>query len=307
MTDTGFIVRNDTDLVTIFEPGSGGPATNFIGKDGNDLNTRFAPFVSGGTNAGVTGYKVGTTDLSELFMKKGTGNFSFLSSTSVSFTYTGTSITGSVSVVGFENTVTVTPVKSGNTYTITGLSTFKHGQKYQITWMDGATLRSYYGLYVGINNDYVAGMGGSTGDENNKFNVITRALTSYVPRIPPVSGSSSYIGGIRIKGLKINILKSNFGGVRLEGPINYKITSVNDNNNQIYNNNTTEVTPFTNSPKFPSVFGDVDTYNNYFYIRIYDNDTNQYVFSGYIVCFSAPPVDNINGIFTLYELKTDLY
>ncbi len=307
MTDTGFIAQNGADLVTIFEPGSGGPATNFIGKDGNDLNTRFAPFVAGGTNAGVTGYKVGTTDLSELFMKKGTGNFSFLSSTSVSFTYTGNSITGSVSVVGFENTVTATPVKSGNTYTITGLSTFKHGQKYQITWMDGATLRSYYGLYVGSSNDYVAGMGGSTGDENNEFNVITRALSSYVERIPRVSGSSWYIGGIRIKGFKIKSLKGIADDIRLEGPINYKITNVNDNTNQIYKNTTTEVTPFTNSPKFPSVFGDVDTYNNYFYIRIYDNDTSQYVFSGYIVCFSRAPVDNINGIFTLYELKSSLY
>jgi hypothetical protein len=75
MSDTGFIARNGTDLVTIFEPGSGGPATNFIGKDGNDLNTRFAPFVAGGTNAGVTGYSVKQSDssykdLANIFMKK---------------------------------------------------------------------------------------------------------------------------------------------------------------------------------------------------------------------------------------------
>ena len=59
-----------TDIRTLFQPGSGGAATNYkIG--GADLNTIFAPYVSG-PKAPVTGYKIAGVDFADRFAKVST-------------------------------------------------------------------------------------------------------------------------------------------------------------------------------------------------------------------------------------------
>ena len=306
MSDTGFISKGTTvDLVTIFEPGSGGPATNFIGKDSYDLNTRFAPFVAGGTNADETGYKVGNTDLSELFMKKGNdvvngfANLIFISSTSASFTYTG-NITSIVSLVYEGNTVTSLPVMNGNTYTITGLPIFIHGIIYKIIWNQ----HSCQGLYVGEFTDFQHVMM-STGDENNDFNIYTYGLSSYVPRINPEPGRSLNVGGIIIKSVKLSMVypddpdnPNRFYLFRLEGAPPYIITNQNDHSINLYPNHTTSVTPMTT---IPASFSNV-SWQSYFYIRILVESTC--IFSGFLYCNlnSLNGSTNIAPIWRVYEL-----
>ena len=303
MSDTGFIALNGADLVTIFEPGSGGSATNFIGKDGYDLNTRFTPFVSGGTNAELTGYKVGIDDLSYLFMKKsnevvnGFANLIFNSSTSASFTYTG-NITSNVSLVYEGNTVTSLPVMNGNTYTITGLPSFIHGIIYEIKWNQ----HSCQGLYVGEFTDFNHVMV-SMGDENDDFNISTYSLTSYVPRINPQPGYSLNVGGILINSVRLSMVypddlnnPNRFYVFRLEGARPYKITNQSENNVELYTNHTTSVTPMTT---IPASFNNA-SWQSYFYIRILNDSTC--IFSGFIYCNLNGLNSNIAPIWRVYEL-----
>jgi len=308
MTDTGFIAKNGEDIATIFEPlvvGSlGGPATDFIGKDGKDLNTRFAPFV-GGSGADPTGYRVGTSDLSNWFMKKsnevvnGFANLIFISSTSASFTYTG-DITSNVSLVYEGNTVTSLPVMNGNTYTITGLPSFIHGIIYEIKWNQ----HSCQGLYVGEFTDFQYVMI-STGDENDDFNISTYGLSSYVPRINPEPDYSLNVGGIIIKSVKLSMVypdnpnnQNRFYFFRLEGALPYIITNQNDHNVNLYTNHTTSVTPMTT---IPASFNN-ESWQSYFYIRILDDSTC--IFSGFIYCNlnSLNYSTNIAPIWKVYEL-----
>jgi hypothetical protein len=71
MAATGYIGPQGADIRTLFAPLNGGTpaaATSYlVGPQGWDLNTLFYPYQPGSISAAVTNYKVNGTDLNSFF------------------------------------------------------------------------------------------------------------------------------------------------------------------------------------------------------------------------------------------------
>jgi hypothetical protein len=91
MSNTGYKVAGGGDLSTLFEPLYSSPIsynTNYKTNVGYDFTDIFQPFVNGGSQVTVTGYKdITGNDLNAIFMKKRTDYIAFPTETSSSYIY----------------------------------------------------------------------------------------------------------------------------------------------------------------------------------------------------------------------------